>query len=288
MREEALLFGSTKSLVGILTLPPDVASSTRLPAVIFLNAGLVHRVGPHRLYTTMARDLAAMGFVVLRFDFSGIGDSNVRDDHLPFDKSAVSETQEAMNWLSAAKGSERFVLIGLCSGARVALRTACSDPRVVGAVLINAQGGKSSARTYLGRVARYYTRYSWKVFLPITWLKIVTGEIDVRGLSTAVGFQLGVLLGRKGQQADGAPDTAAALRRLLIARGVRLLLVYAKGDLGLDYLEEILGDELHQLRVCGNVQLEIISGSNHLFTLLWTQEYLLKIVHQWAQAMMQN
>src|SRR5207245_9671853 len=139
MREEAVVFGETKSLVGILTDPPMRNGSRPKPAVILLNPGIVHRVAPGRIYVRMARALAAMGFVVLRFDFSGIGDSAVRHDNLPFDKSAVRETQAAMHFLEATRGISRFILLGGCSGARISLQTACCDTRVVGTFLINLQ-----------------------------------------------------------------------------------------------------------------------------------------------------
>jgi len=57
-----------------------------------------------------------MGFVVLRFDFSGLGDSAVRHDHLGFDKSAVVEAQEAMDYLYATKGIEQLPVSGRLLG----------------------------------------------------------------------------------------------------------------------------------------------------------------------------
>ena len=61
MREEVLLFGRTRALVGIITDPPHAARRQPLPAVILVNVGLVHRVGPNRLYVKLARSLAALG-----------------------------------------------------------------------------------------------------------------------------------------------------------------------------------------------------------------------------------
>ena len=37
---------------------------------------------PSRLYVNMVRDLDTMGFAAIRFDFSGIGNSEVYDDNL--------------------------------------------------------------------------------------------------------------------------------------------------------------------------------------------------------------
>ena len=77
MTEQVLLFGTNRCLVGMLTEPEKSQVPADLPAFILFNAGLLHRVGPNRLHVTLARRLARRGFPVLRFDFSGIGDSRV-------------------------------------------------------------------------------------------------------------------------------------------------------------------------------------------------------------------
>ena len=73
--EQAVLFGSWTSLVGIVTKAVSPASANR-PAIVILNTGIIHRVGHHRMFVTMSRALGAVGYTVLRFDFSGIGDSS--------------------------------------------------------------------------------------------------------------------------------------------------------------------------------------------------------------------
>src|SRR5207302_190015 len=83
VNEQAVFLGQTNTLVGVVTDPGQPHGELPHTAFVFLNAGLVHHVGPNRLYVTAARRLAALGFVGLRFDFSGIGDSPVRADHLP-------------------------------------------------------------------------------------------------------------------------------------------------------------------------------------------------------------
>jgi alpha-beta hydrolase superfamily lysophospholipase len=159
MKEEILLFGRKKSLVGIVTGPGEKRDSR--PGIILLNAGLIHRVGPNRLYVAIARKLAALGFVVLRFDFSGAGDSRAREDHLPIEQSVVDEVQEAMKALNQVWGIEQFVLIGHCSGAGISFKVACEDPRVVGTILINPQGGDEEWEAYdrNRKQAQYYTNY---------------------------------------------------------------------------------------------------------------------------------
>src|SRR5689334_6718959 len=133
MKERAVLVQNDPALVGIVT---EAETPTSGPGVVILNAGVVHRVGPNRLHVRLGRALAAIGFPVLRFDLSGIGDSDVRRDHLSFVDSAPLETREAMSYLTRTAGVQQFVVAGICSGAGTAFRVAASDPRVAGVILI--------------------------------------------------------------------------------------------------------------------------------------------------------
>ncbi len=230
-----------------------------------------------------------MGFVVLRFDYSGIGDSKVRDDNLPFEKSAVGEIQEAMNCLSTIRGIKQFILIVLCSATP--FRTASCDPRVVGAVLINAllelrHNISDELVSYF--INRQIVRKYWKVelFNPKGWLKVIKGKASYRRIINAMGFQLRSLFTRKRNVLSGANNVASYLR-LLIERGVNLLLVYSEGGTTLDYLRLALGDHIHELSSCGKLRVEIIQQADHTFTLLLHQEQLLKIICNWAHEIAQ-
>ena len=285
MREEAVLFGKRRSLVGIITDPADEERDRNLPAFVLLNAGIVHRVGPNRLYVKTARSLAAMGFVVLRCDFSGIGDSLVREDHLPFEKSAVLETQEAMDYLQAARGVERFLLLGLCGGAAISLKTAGCDPRVVGTVLINFRGyhdeWSEELRSHLRE--RDLRHYYWNVALrnPQSWWRALTGRVDYRNLLKAVRSLAGSVIPRPRQVRASEHDVSADLRSLT-ERGVALFLIYSERDVGLDYLRWILKDELPRWMSLGSLKVEVIPQASHTFTLLRHQEQVIQVLTSWA------
>jgi pimeloyl-ACP methyl ester carboxylesterase len=279
MREEPLLFGKTKSLVGIITDPPEAKRSNGLPGIILLNAGIIHRVGPNRIHVKIARTLAPMGFVILRFDFSGIGDSKVRDDNLPFEESAVRETQEAMDYLSATRGIERFHLLGISSGAIVSYKTAGRDPRVIGATLINPASYGDELRSY-AKARRY-----WKNALsdPKRWAKAFIGKANYQ----IIGPRFRAVFSSRRKALSVANHIAADFHSL-IERGVDLRLVYSKGDLGLDCLDVILGNELRELSKRGTLKLEIIPQADHTCTLLESQQRLLKVVQNSALAMAQG
>ncbi len=291
MREETCLLGPARCLVGVITDRADTEASSQLPGVILLNSGIVHRVGLNRLHVKLARNLAARGFVTIRFDFSGIGDSPARQDNLPFRKSSVSETQEAMNYLAATRGIDRFVVMGICSGAGIALRVACVDPRVVGVVPVNSRGYLSGPNAddnaYLRN--RALLRHYWRIafsssFQFKNWLKALTGKVNYRMFVSATGSCLRSFFSHRKQ-----PGFAAAghpLRsdvRALLARGVRVLFVHAEGDEGLDFVQMAFGDDAQRWHDAQGFRFEIIQGANHTFTLLWSQEKLLQIVCDWAE-----
>ena len=170
MRERALLFGERKSLVGVVTEPAAPAPPER-PAVLFLNAGVLHRVGPNRIHVRLARELAHHGFVSLRFDFSGLGDSRPRADSTPFAQAAVAETRQGMDVLAASHGARTFLLVGMCSGADNALRAAGHDPRVAGASLIEPYSVPASG----------FLLYSYrkKILNPLSWWRLLRGRSEV-------------------------------------------------------------------------------------------------------------
>ena len=297
MREEALLFGHTGSLVGIITDPPKAIRSLSLPAIILLNAGIVHRVGPNRFYVKMARRLATMGFVVLRFDFSGIGDSKAREDALPFEKSSVSEVQEAINALHETRGVARFILIGLCSGAVIASQTAWNDPRIIGTVLINlphyydnkhlksyvtssqiAQAYKQEI-SHWGRISFYNRR---------RLTRILTGKVEYWNAIRMIGFLINFPLKRiftLHKKVSSEADHIIRHLHLLVERGIRLLLVYSERSHDIEYLKVISGNQIYKLNSCGKLRIEVIPQANHTFDSLPSQEQLFKVVQEWIHPM---
>ncbi len=267
MIETAVRFGPRQALVGVLTDPGTDAPPDR-PAVILLNAGRIHHVGPNRLHVKLARCLAGLGFVVLRFDFSGIGDSEPREDHLPFAQSAVLETQEAMRFLGAARDAQRWVLIGICSGAGVAFRTALEDPRVGGVVLINPPSQNYDRWTKLRAYGRKFFRHYWKVLL-----------LRPRSATKAARWR-----------PPPAPAPGATVRGRgqgllagLIGRGAQVLMVYSEADIGQDYLNVRLGRELPRLRATGRLEVVTIPRSDHVFTRLESQAQLVDLVSGWLK-----
>ncbi len=151
MNEQALLFGNDHSLVGILT-PPAKPSHT---AIIMINAGVIHRVGPHRIGVKLARALADAGVMGFRFDLSGRGDSPPAASVAGYDEQAVLDVRAAMDHLEREHAIRQFLLFGICSGAVCSFQTAKVDPRVLGIFMVDGYW----YRTKWSRLARLWLRF---------------------------------------------------------------------------------------------------------------------------------
>lgn len=289
MKEEAVLFGVGADLVGIVTDPNEPAPG--LPAFVFLDAGVTHRIGPSRLHVRLARELAAAGHVVLRFDFSGLGDSSRRSDDLPVAESVIAETREAMDTLEKARGVRQFVLIGICSGATISYLTSKEDDRVVAVALINAQSHLHGMDPDLGEHLRDRTvgSHSWRIALRSSFRrknfrKAFGGQLNpFRVLKMMVGGPMAMLFGGREHGASLKAYDSAADLKAVTDRGVKLLHLYSEGDEGLDYFNVVLTPKEREACNTGGSRFEMMAGANHVFTLLWSQDELVRSILKWTK-----
>jgi pimeloyl-ACP methyl ester carboxylesterase len=254
LREKALLFGATRSLVGVLTEPPRDVDTRGKPGVLLLNSGLLHRVGPHRMYVQLARALAAQGFPVLRFDFSGIGDSAPRTDAVSGDDSTLEEAREAMEALTSARGVRRFVLMGLCSGADNAFQIARRDERVVGAVMIDGYAYRTFGFYWRFLTARLTSRQTW-----IRQLRHVVRRIR---RATPDAPQAEAMYVREFPPREQVIGDC----RAMIGRGVELCFLHSAGQYQYYNYRAQFADSFGDLALNPHITSAYFPEANHLFT----------------------
>jgi pimeloyl-ACP methyl ester carboxylesterase len=138
MSERTIVFGATNGLVGTLALPSAPSGSAADIGFLLFNAGVVNRVGPHRINVRIARQLAARGIASIRFDLAGHGDSVRQSGDHSFEDQAVIDIRAAMDALGAAANLRRFAIFGYCSGAYYGFATALADERVAGILMFDA------------------------------------------------------------------------------------------------------------------------------------------------------
>jgi len=264
VRERIIRFGENGRLVGMLATPGGSFAST---AVLFFNAGIVHRVGAHRFNVKLARLLAARGAPSMRFDLSGLGDSAAAPPGQGFEAQAIADIRAAIDAFAAALARPaRFAAIGMCSGADNAWRAALADERLAALVLLDPYAYENR-RAKLQRMAA-------KAADPERW-----------------GRALGRLgrqdsLGQRPEEADASRPFPARAEfgaglQSLTRRGVDMLILYTR------FVEEQLArpehffDTFRDFDFNGRIEVGVDRGVDHTYTELSAQKAVFGRIADW-------
>jgi len=208
-----------ETLVGILH--PAAATSVRF-GILVVVGGPQYRVGSHRQFVQMARELAAAGYPVLRFDYRGMGDSAAPAQGF---ERVEPDIRAAIDRFSAEIPTlEGVIVFGLCDAAAAALMYCLVDARVAGLILANPW-----VRTAAGEAASFVKHYYGRRLLQVSfWRKLLAGELRV---AAAVKDFLGKLTRMR---AAPAGKTTSFIERMLLGlqrfRG-RVLILISERDL---------------------------------------------------------
>lgn len=139
-------------LVGILHPAHAPVSDV---GVLIVVGGPQYRVGSHRQFVLLARDLAAHGVSVLRFDYRGMGDS----EGSPRDFEDIEQDIDAAIavFRAQAAGVTRIVTCGLCDAASANAFYAAGHTGVAGQIALNPW-----ARTAQGEAQAFIKHYYLK------------------------------------------------------------------------------------------------------------------------------
>ena len=296
--EEAVKFGINKGLIGVIT-QPTLGTDHKLPAIIMLNAGLIHKIGPNRLHVKMARAFEQLGFTSLRFDLSGIGDSKNSTQDLDFKSNGVQNVKEAMDFLAANKGVQRFIIMGICSGSDIAFRAAIEDERIIATVPINGYYFDMLGADPIFNIAskactmRYYKKNALNAS---RWIKILSGQSKVFSKKNALAFYSLVskaVLKRinrpkkssspahKAEHVDRYPITNW---EKLMDRKVAMLHIFSEGSVAYDVYNITVAKKLKGFIQKGLLDYEFLNNVDHIFTPDWSQERLVSILTNWLSS----
>ena len=287
MEESVCRFGADGHLFGVLT---RASRDPSLPAILMFNGGPVHHVGPNRLYVTIARSLAAMGFACLRFDLEGLGDSVLRGpgrENHPYPDHATADAESAIAFLRA-QGYRRFIALGLCSGAHAAFHAGLRfNEDVQDLVLINpwAFYWKEGMSLDVGATIVDAKSYKKSMRDPSRWLKLLRGDVNLRRLlevamrqpTTIARSYYGVLCERLAP--SKAPALARDLRRLLQSER-KVTVLMAENEPAADMIMADAKFTATRALREGRLRFETIEGGDHTFTQARTRKALLARVKE--------
>jgi len=268
-RERPVRFGPGNRLFGVLGSPDG--STGMAPAIVLLTTGVEHHVGPHRLYVPLAREWAARGHLVLRFDIGGVGDSpppSGAHANVAYPGHMLDDAREAIAFVRKESPASRVIVVGLCSGGWLAFQAARNGLEVDAIVSINPpmylrdQGAGKPWR----REKRELQRYQRSLRDPAKWAKALRGDAAyatfVRVAARALGRKVMARLRGVG---DALPDGLAKDLGMIADRGIKSLFVFSRGDDGLEYFRLHAPPALRRAVVRDVIQHVVVDGAGHSF-----------------------
>ncbi|MDP9018946.1 MAG: alpha/beta fold hydrolase, partial [Candidatus Eremiobacteraeota bacterium] len=257
--ERPVFFSTDAQLFGIVTEPR--AGEVRRRAVILLNPGADFHIGANRMHVSLARRWARRGYIVLRMDLAGLGDSGKRPgqpDNEVFSPAALTDVGAAIEFVRNHYGASDITLGGLCSGAYHSLRAAVAALPVNRILLINPenyfwQEGMTLSDLQLADVVRNPSVYLTRVRSTAAWLRLLSGNVNVWRVMKVYVNRL--LLAVESVLRDLArhlrirlPMDLGSELEELAARGVRVVFIFAQGEPGIDLLKLQAGASVKRLR----------------------------------------
>ena len=279
MNEQSFAFGDNGGLVGTVCFPPVWQPASAKVGVVLFNAGVVHRIGPHRINVRLARWLAANGIPSIRFDLAGQGDSARSDGIFGFEEQAVEDIRAAMDFLGLKAKISRFVLFGFCSGGVHSYATAKVDERVAGLLLydtyiyptlrsrINRYIVKIRARGMIVSITNWLNR---QLIVRISKLPAVFNSDP----ASAVAPQTGLFV------TPGKSEFAKTLTHLN-RNGMRIGMIYSGGFEQYNYRNQF-ADAFKEFGINDYVRSEYLPEMNHTATLTEQQAVLMQIIVRWC------
>lgn len=236
--------------------------------LVFLHGWAGYRIGPHQMFTKLARRATDQGFFCLRFDFRGRGDSEGEAERTTL-STMIQDALAAVEMLCRETGLQRIALIGDCSGSEVAIGAGVLDRRIDSLVLWSAPivGGQRSAADAAKRRS-IYQAYLAKLFRRETWSKLIGGRLQPGMILRALRG------GGKGAGEEGADeDRAIDWRQRFLQFPGEVLFIYGGNDpttpSALEHYEELSREAGRQFNR------HIVAGANHAFySLAWEDEVM--------------
>ena len=289
VEEYPVRFGAHGTLFGVLAKP---VAAVPARALILINAGANHHIGNGRMSVEMARRLAQEGWLALRFDVSGIGESAPHPrcpENEVYATNAVDDLRDAVHLLRHTLGIAQVQGVGLCSGGYHMFRAAAVGAPLNGIVVVNPltfrwhPGMSLKYPAYV--MAQSAARYRDAIRRRSTWRKLLRGGVDLRHVRAVVADRLrerGRRLARDTRRAIGVPaagDLGTELRDI-VERGVSVRFLFSEGDPGEALLRSQAGRAFTQLHDTGRVRLTHLPGCDHSFSAWWMREMLWQTLRQ--------
>jgi len=224
-------------------------------------------VGPNRIYVALARHLAAAGYDSLRFDLESLGDSVNRKpgrENYPYPHTATDDARAALV-LMKSLGYERFIAMGLCSGAHTTYHAGLQlvDDCIEELILINPMSFYWKEGNSLDTSRKFEDAAAYKRSArdPKRWLKLLRGDVNMKRMIEAIGTVL-----RSKLRFREDPRLSSDLRKLIEEFNRPITMFIAEGDPGRDILMAGAPRTARRAMKRGRMRVEMIPDADHTFS----------------------
>ena len=246
------------ALLGILGRPSRPEPGGR--GVVLIHGWGGYRIGPHRILVHTARRLMAEGYHTLRFDLPGRGDSEGAAEKTCLDD-MIQGALAAADFLSRETAVKSVTLLGICSGANVAIGAATRRPGALQELVLWSAlpfQPQQRARQRRRRAWFYLGRYARKMLRAETWKRLVRGDVNLRMVGRAVAGEKRPAAGEANLK-DSSRDIMSAFSAFT---GRSLFITGAKDPEGME------GRELFDRHGRANgldAEFHLVAGATHSF-----------------------
>jgi acyl transferase domain-containing protein/pimeloyl-ACP methyl ester carboxylesterase len=267
MSRIALRFGRKEHLIGVIH---EAENQPRSVGVLLWNTGISHRIGPFRVHVELAEKMAQLGFTVIRFDLSRLGDSELAEHDASIQDMFTRDINDAAQILEDRYQIKDMISIGICSGAVDAWYHARQDPRIRGLVMVDSfvyPTFRHDLHFFLKRIfsPTRWKRYLTRAFLPFSQQKALPPVNDFLDPNYPT-------------QAEAGADT-----QKLVDRGTEMLVIYTGGFHPWYSYKNQFAAMLKGVNFKKKLQLEFWPEVDHLFSLVEDRKRFIRLVQIWIQ-----
>jgi hypothetical protein len=277
MSEEVLTLSvGHEHINGILHIPEYQLNQKIV--VVFLHGWAGYRTGPHDMFVKLARKLTHDGYYCLRFDFRGRGFSH-GNKNATSNKTMLVDIEVALDYIEKQIAITHVVLLGICSGAKLALYYAKSGTRPVDHVIELSSPvlryDEVMQKVQIARTKANLIEYFFKLFRKEVWLKLFSGEVHfVRILTNTFKplLKLKFAIKRKNNNNTVVSNAQRNIQNKSFSKFKgNILLIHGEKDPETELSVAQISELLQQHKI--GYETHLIKGANHSFySLKWEQE----------------
>lgn len=273
--------------------------------LICLNTGLNDMVGWHRIQVKTARYLSAQGYNIIRYDDTGIGDSDgiIKEESIveiftQIETGLFVENANAVaEFVSNKFINHKIIFLGFCGGGLTGIYSATSNKIIDGVITIGAPVTLSSKEYYNKQdpwaVGKNIEKYRSKLFNLKAWFRFFTFRGEYRTVFNSIYFFVKHKMhGAYDNSTSGSEEKSVNLNLKFIAvftkylkRKIPTLFFYAENDSATWEFKKYFLNKFKAEHFGKNKNNTFVEApkANHILSSRDSQGLLNKEIHCWIE-----